>query len=424
MKVYNKENFNFCYSNYCDFPVMCSDYALREINKNYSSQDIIFAFSKNSFGEDSSKFAKNDLIGLSSIYIPHNQKMIPKDFHNFYNCDDTHKISYFNHNINLIVHPGQITFFEKKELNSKTNLLATSNGDLNWIFIWDIYNTRNKNSIDFNDDNPPDFYLESDEGFELENIRWKNKEDCLYSISYNEKTNIQYLFKYDFKDLDNLSLKSERTNKSNKSKKSNKSSKSTKMRKSSQINKSNIIGRCLEPVKKMQTGKRIGYFCFSDINENILIATGEESKFITDLRDPKNFNLFGKVNNLKKKNYEEILVEYNQDQHIVFLNRFSNNIEIFDIRNENDPILQVEFEGNVQKVEFNPFNKNEFLILFEEYFVKINFDNMQHKSYSFVDKKICDFSYNKIIKDEFLYSGNINKGVVHSYNGYLDINKF
>lgn len=423
MKVYNKDNFNFCYSNYCDYPVICSDYASREIYKNYSNQDVLFAFSKNS-SEDTSQFAKNDLIGLSSIFISHEEKLIPKDFHNFYNCNETHRISYFNNNLNLIVHPGQITFFEKKELKSKMNLLATSNGDLNWIFIWDIYNSRKKKVIDFNDDDTPDYYLELGENFELENIRWKNKEDCLYSISYNQKTNVQYLCKYDFHNLDNSSTKSEKTIKSNRSKKSYKSNKSKKSYKS---NNSSIIERCKEPVTKMETGKRIGYFCFSDIDENLIIATGEGEKFIMDLRDPKNFKYFGKVKDLKnygKKNYDEILVEYNHHHNVVFLNRVSNNIEIYDVRNQNIPILQVESHGNVQKIEINPFDQNEFLILFEDYFAKINFKIMDYKVYSFEDKKISDISYSKIVKDEFLYSGNINKGDVHGYNGYLDISKF
>lgn len=47
-------------------------------------------------------------------------------------------------------------------------------------------------------------------------------------------------------------------------------------------------------------------------------------------------------------------------------------MEIYDTRKEKAPLLYVEFENDVIKIEFNPFNKDEFVILFENYFTKVN----------------------------------------------------
>ena len=75
-----------------------------------------------------------------------------------------------------------MTFFEVKQTRNHSQLLATSNGDLNW-----------KSS-----DNTPDFYIEQPKGCSLENIKWSQNSDTLFATCYNEKKKKQYICKYSF----------------------------------------------------------------------------------------------------------------------------------------------------------------------------------------------------------------------------------
>lgn len=189
--------------------------------------------------------------------------------------------------------------------------------------------------------------------------------------------------------------------------------------------KSEGEGERIVPVQKLKTGINIGYFCFSDQNDNFLIASGENTQFILDLRDPRNYKYFGKNQIRDKNNVPEVLVEYNQNQNIIFMNRATKSVEVYDIRKEKEAILQVDFESPVQKIEFDPLNESEFIILFEEdYFVKIDFLNMKYDSYKVGKKKIWDFSFNNEIKGEFIISGNRHKDDLHTYQGFLNMNQF
>ena len=64
------------------------------------------------------------------------------------------------------------------------------------------------------------------------------------------------------------------------------------------------------------------------------------------------------------------------------------------MRKEKEPYLKVEFENEVQKIEFDPFYPKEFVILFKSYFVKVNFQKMKYYNYYFEGKKIYDISFN------------------------------
>ncbi len=108
----------------------------------------------------------------------------------------------------------------------------------------------------------------------------------------------------------------------------------------------------------------------------------------------------------------------------MFLNRNKKSVGIYDIKKPSEVILNVEFENKVQKIEFNPFNSNEFVILFESYFAKIDFLKSKYKSFWFENKKINDFCFNKEENEEFILSGSFNNNYNYFYTGFLNMNRF
>lgn len=112
----------------------------------------------------------------------------------------------------------------------------------------------------------------------------------------------------------------------------------------------------------------IQYFSLmSDNSDPVVIGTGKNQKIMFELKHPGNYKHFGEPSKVNIKS--EIIVEFNQKDKAIFLDNSTQLIEVFDVRNEKKPILQVQCQNPVIKLEFNPFNKDEFLILFDRYFV-------------------------------------------------------
>ncbi len=85
--------------------MLFANYARRYLNRTYAEQDVVFCFSRNTDSQSltESKNLKNDIIGLSCLNVPYASYSIPKDFHNFYNCSQFQRISYFTDTKNIIV---------------------------------------------------------------------------------------------------------------------------------------------------------------------------------------------------------------------------------------------------------------------------------------------------------------------------------
>ena len=247
----------------------------------------------------------------------------------------------------------------------------------------------------------PDYFLHVYDDFEFENLRWSKNDYKIFASIYNSKDKQALFCKYD---LDLIQKKDAKKNNSNSDKKSEE------------------FG--YYPQEKIKLPFNLHYFVMNHYNESILLGTSENKKFLMDLRCPKNLKYFGNQREMEKIKNNEIIVEYNQENNIIFVNRHQKNIEIFDIRKEDEKVLKIEFECKVKKVEFDPFNKKEFVILFESYFVKIDFTNVKYNSYWFGEKKLNDITFNPNGKGEFLICGDTNNPENHIYPGYLNINHF
>jgi len=89
-----------------------------------------------------------------------------------------------------------------KKLKNGHTLLATTNNDFKWIFIWNIYNFRKIENIKKRKDSIPDFYLELPTSCKLKMMKWSNSEDILFVICFNRKEKKSYLVKYHFNQIE------------------------------------------------------------------------------------------------------------------------------------------------------------------------------------------------------------------------------
>lgn len=86
--------------------------------------------------------------------------------------------------------------------------------------------------------------------------------------------------------------------------------------------------------------------------------------------------------------------------------------------------MVIDLESKIRKLEINPFNTNEFVVVFRGYLIRFNTATMDYNNVYFDDKKMLDFNFSKEHKEEFLLSGDIKGQDNHHFAGYLNINKF
>lgn len=217
------------------------------------------------------------------------------------------------------MHPGQIAFFEFKYARYGKSLLSTSNGDLREIYIWDVYNRGVIEQIDNKSPDTPDLNLQLPKNYEIENMRWSNVgyqlyvsmkdeedgEDCMlgvYEVPSSDST-AQEPITPDLEDGSRLLKPKKR------SKNSNSLAFSVKL-----------------PLN-------ISYFCMDDKNANILYASSNGKRLIMDLRDPRSYLSLNYPETSQSHFADsDIMVEYNQNNYLLFVDRLNKNIVISDIR--------------------------------------------------------------------------------------------
>lgn len=221
---------------------------------------------------------------------------------------------YFNQ-----VHPGQITFFEFKYNLYDKSILATSDGDLKEIYLWDIYNRESCQNIDPINPDTPDAILLAPKNYEIENMRWNNNSYLLLASMKDENNeNNNILSFYDISTPKLRICKPE-------SKQLNNTSKLLKQKK---VNISKNY-----PSKSVKLPINISYFTTDDGNDNIIYATSSSTKFSFDIRNPKTYSTLNYSEDINSKDSNgDIMVEYNQNNYLLFADRFTKNITISDIR--------------------------------------------------------------------------------------------
>lgn len=109
-----------------------------------------------------------------------------------------------------------------------------------------------------------------------------------------------------------------------------------------------------------------------------------------------------------------------------FYDKDKSTVEVYDTRNPGvSPFLNVQALKPVRKIVFNPYNKNNCYILFDNYFSVIDLCTWKiQQSYVFESKKIYDMNFNEKVEGEFLITGDTNNPEYHCYIGFLNVNKF
>ena len=216
------------------------------------------------------------------------------------------------------MHPGQITFFEYKSSPFGKYLLATSNGDLKEIFLWDIYNRCSLGPIEDQSAHSPDMILNVPKDYEVENMRWTGSAYQLYTTMKEASGQEDYILcVYDVPDgqygSNNIGAPTDETGRVSKVKKNVKSQ--------------------FSPVQTVNLPLNISYLCLNENNKNIIYGTNDTKKFSIDLRTPKTISLFqDESNDQVLSGKEDAMVEYNPNNYITFANRLQKSILIYDVR--------------------------------------------------------------------------------------------
>lgn len=219
------------------------------------------------------------------------------------------------------MHPGQITFFEYKSSPFGRSLLATSNGDLEEIFLWNIYNRGQPASLENPSADTPDTVLSAGGNYEIENMRWSNIGYQLYVTMKNGKNKDDYLLSiYDIPDgINNTGANMHSAEDNGRVSKIKKTAKNPN-----------------SAVQKISLPLNISYFCLNDSNKNIIYGTNNTKKFTIDIRTPKSVSYFLDENkDAPVIDNEDSMVEYNQNNYITFANRLQKTIHIYDVRQVN-----------------------------------------------------------------------------------------
>lgn len=117
-------------------------------------------------------------------------------------------------------------------------------------------------------------------------------------------------------------------------------------------------------------------------------------------------------------------VQYNKENLLVFYNNEIHKAYVMDIRKEKNPLFKLELQSKIRKLVFNPFHKADFVILFSKSFIRMNSKTNEFGNYTFQEKKLLDFDFNKLEEEEFLICGDTNNPESHYFTGFLNVNQF
>ena len=283
-----------------------------------------------------------------------------------------------------------------------------------------MYNPREVRSFDSRDFDEPDFVCKFGAG-EIDNMRWKNDGLKLYVSVSDFKSENHQLNVFDLKatqkgyNADELFTIEDYHNESIGTR---------------------ILKSHFKPVRVVDLDFNLNYFCLNEKSDDIIYGTSQHKQFSIDLRDPKKTNYFktqsidskngsvGLSNNEDHEEHEEdIMVEFNQDNYLIFINGKMRKISIFDIRKPDNELVILDLQSKIRKLEINPFNTDEFVAVFRSYLIKFNLKTACYDNIFFDDKKMLDFNFQREFENEFLLSGDIKGLNNHHYAGFLKLSK-
>lgn len=216
-------------------------------------------------------------------------------------------------------------FFEQKKTKNGACVLASANEDLDQVYLWDLYNLRTVNRKRDDEPHLSDWKLSLPKGYRIDNMRWTEFDNSLYMTLEDENDNkSNKLCLYELTYITN-EINTRNLNGRIKNTKNDKRKRETKK-------------RCIfKPNVELSLKETMSYFCMDNTNINVLFGTGPKNRYVMDIRQPNHTNNFSSLptkETVKDISLidDQIMVEYNQKNYVVFGHREAKKIEIFDIR--------------------------------------------------------------------------------------------
>ena len=114
-------------------------------------------------------------------------------------------------------------------------------------------------------------------------------------------------------------------------------------------------------------------FCVNDRNRNYIFGTHERAKFVLDFNSPVDLKCFDREEvekGISRPDHLETEVTFNGKNYVIFSTK--NVIQIYDIRKENEKLIEINLNSDVSKIDIDPFNEDEFVAVLDDYLVRIN----------------------------------------------------
>ena len=219
-------------------------------------------------------------------------------------------------------------YFEQKRVGTGVSVLATANERLDRVYLWDLYNSRTINRKAKDKPHRLDWDLSIPKGYQIDNMRWADYENTLFVTMEDESK--QGSYKICLYELTSVmeEISEKEANGRNPIKEDNR--------------KKEPRGGCnFKPNITYNLEIPISYFCMKNDGKYVIFGTGSQNKYIIDLRVEKYTGYFSSLkpsgetqdtDSSKVFPKEQIMVEYNQDNQVVFGYRDQKKIEIYDLR--------------------------------------------------------------------------------------------
>ena len=261
------------------------------------------------------------------------------------------------------MHPLQVLNFQVHAYREKAFFLASQNTLSPTIFVWDLYNKRSNRNAEERSADEADLSLEFPDDFSVFNFRWHKNTSYLYTTSAPRgQTNESYLSLLNVKIVEQ-SLEQFGSFGANGHNDSDDES--------GGITESISFKTPSKDHSFIKLPFQVNNFCINDRNKNYIFGSHSRAKFVLDFNSPKDLKYFDREEvESNGVNYSEFEATFNSRNYVIFSG--NNIIQIYDIRKENEKLIEINLNSDVSKVDVDPFNEDEFVAVLDDYLVRIN----------------------------------------------------
>ena len=268
------------------------------------------------------------------------------------------------------MHPLQVQNFQLNAYRDKNFFLASQNTTDPTIFVWDLYSRRSGRQPEERAADSPDFSLCFPDDADIFNFRWQKNSAYLYSTSgLREQPGQTYLSIFQVRLVEqSLGQLESLEDLGNGHRPGNGEHCDVEERQKVSFR---------NPQKNHSFVKlpfTLKNFCVNDRNRNYVFGAHERAKLVLDFNSPKDLKYFDREEGERASpsgpDQSDCEVTFNGKNYVIFSNK--NVIQIYDIRKEGEKLIEINLNSEVNKIDIDPFNEDEFVAVLEDYLVRIN----------------------------------------------------